>query len=64
MNQNENNMLARALSVYLETIWDESDKLTPKDEKRKQEICDEVNLIHQFVLNNNIVLPTYISARF
>lgn len=63
MNQNEKEMLARALSEYLETIWDESDKLSPND-KRYGDICDEVNLINQFVSNNKIVLPTYISARF
>ena len=63
MNQNEKEMLARALSEYLETIWNESDKLSPND-KRYDDICDEVNLINQFVSNNNIVLPAYILARF
>ena len=63
MKQNEKEMLVRALSEYLETIWNESDNLTPED-RRYQEICDEVNIIRQFVLNNDIVLPSYISARF
>lgn len=63
MNQMVKEMLVRALSIYLDTIWNESDQLNHSD-KRYQEICDEVNLIHKFVLDNNIVLPSYISARF
>lgn len=63
MKDQEKQMLSRALSLYLESIWNESDKLE-SGSKRYEEILDESNLIKLFVRNNNIVLPDNIAARF
>lgn len=63
MKEQEKQMLSRALSLYLESIWNESDNCD-SGSKRYEEILDESNLVKLFVRNNNIALPDNISTRF
>lgn len=60
--EQEKQLLSNAFSKYLESIWNEADKLGSGD--RYEEIVDDVCHIRLFTRDNNISLPIHIEARF